>query len=134
VKYLLDTNICGYIIRNEPMQVLARLRQLSPNDIGLPAIALFELRHGAHRRQSASLLESVSRFAHRFDILPFDDAAAESAAAIRARLEAKDEPIGPYDLLIAGQALSRNLILVTNNEREFTRVRDLKVENWLVKK
>lgn len=134
MKYLLDTNICSYVIRNEPPQVLARLRQLSPNDIGLPAIVLYELRHGAHRRQSASLIDSVTRFVRRFEIIPFDEAAADKAAGIRAGLESRGMPIGPYDLLIAGQVLSRSLTLVTNNEREFKRVPGLKVENWLVKK
>ena len=134
MRYLFDTNICSYMIRFEPPEILARLRQLRPNEIGLSSIVLYEMRYGAYRRGAASLSASIDRFVARFDTVDFDADSADAAARLRSSLEAEGRPIGPIDVLIAAQALNRGLILVTNNEREFKRVPGLKIENWIKRK
>ena len=131
MKYLLDTNICIYIIKRHPPQTVDRIRSSQPEDIAISAITLAELEYGAAKslypdRNRLALLQ----FLLPFTIMDFDQAAASQYGLIRAMLESRGTPIGPIDMLLAAQAKSRGLVLVTNNEHEFRRVADLRVENW----
>jgi len=129
--YLLDTNICIHIINKRPEKVVQHIRTLNPHQIKLSAISLAELEYGVSKSQNREKnRNALVDFVSAFDILDFDDNDAEYYGVIRAGLEKKGEVIGPYDLQIAAQALSRDLILVTNNAAEFERVHGLKVENW----
>jgi tRNA(fMet)-specific endonuclease VapC len=130
--YLLDSNICIYIINKNPRTVVERIKSLKPNQVKLSAISVGELEYGAskskYREQNRNALID---FAAAFDIIPFDDNDAEVFGLIRAELEKRGQVIGPYDMQIAAQALSRNLILVTNNINEFSRIPELKIDNWI---
>ena len=131
MKYLLDTDICIYIIKKKPEQVLKKLTKLASTDIAISTVTLSELIYGAEKSQHRQKnLEALTGFLVPIDILSWDESAAKSTGEIRAALEKSGKVIGPYDLQIAGQALSLNLTLVTNNEKEFSRVKGLKIENW----
>jgi len=132
VKYLLDTNICIYIINKKPATVLKRIQTKRPDQVAISTITQAELEYGLARsrfpeRNRAALLQ----FLFPFQLLDFDQLAAVQYGTIRSDLETKGRPIGAMDLLIAAQAVSRNLILVTNNEKEFGRVEGLNIENWV---
>ncbi|MEI6516397.1 MAG: type II toxin-antitoxin system VapC family toxin [bacterium] len=132
MKYLLDTNICIYLIKQRPAPVLDHLQRCKPGDIGLSAITVSELEYGvckSARPQENRL--ALAEFLAPLEVLMFDDHAAAKYGKIRAELERQGRPIGAMDLLIAAHALSRHLALVTNNEREFLRIPDLKVVNWV---
>jgi tRNA(fMet)-specific endonuclease VapC len=131
MSYLLDTNICIYLIRKSPPAVLKQVQSRQPGEIAISTITLAELEYGIARssypdRNRVALMEFVLPFA----ILDFDQRASAEYGPIRSQLEVKGKPIGPMDLLLAAQAKSRGLVLVTNNEREFQRVEGLRVENW----
>lgn len=131
MNYLLDTNICVCIIRKASSAALMHIQSKQLGEIAISAITLAELEYGIARsnypdRNRVALMEFVLPFA----ILDFDQRASIEYGPIRSLLEAKGKPIGPMDLLLAAQAKSRGLILVTNNEREFKRVEGLRVENW----
>ena len=130
--YLLDTNICIYIINNSPLKVVQHIKTLNPHQIKLSAISLAELEYGVsksrHRDQNR---QALVHFASAFDILAFTDRDAEVYGLLRAALERKGRIIGPYDLEIAAQAVSRKLTLVSNNTAEFSRIPNLKLENWV---
>jgi len=131
MRYLLDTNICIYLIKNRPLAVLEGFRQHSPQDVAISTITLFELQYGIEKSQYRERSEAaLAKFLLPLNLIDLDRSSALDAAVIRAQLEKKGMPIGPYDLLIAGLARSRDWILVTNNEREFSRVDGLKIENW----
>lgn len=130
--YQLDTNICVAMLRNRQPQALARLRSVGPEAICLSVITLLELRQGAEKsREPRAAHHKLDFFLAPMAILPFEVEDALAAARIRAELEAKGKKIGDLDSLIAAQALARDLILVTDNRREFDRVVGLRVENWL---
>ncbi|HEX9627029.1 MAG TPA: type II toxin-antitoxin system VapC family toxin [Acidiferrobacterales bacterium] len=132
MKFLLDTDICIYLIRRKPRTVLDRLRRCKAGDVGISAISVAELRYGAAKsRQVQGNQAAVDLFLAPLEIAAFDDRAAEAYGEIRAQLEAKGTPIGPLDLLIAAHAKGLGITLVTNNVREFDRVRGLKVERWV---
>ena len=132
MRYLLDTNICIYLIKKRPKEVLERFRQHSPEDVAISTVTLFELEYGAQKSQYIQRAqEALARFLIPLALLDVDHLAATEAAVIRAKLEKNGTPIGPYDLLIAGVAKSRNMILVTNNTKEFERIDDLRLENWV---
>jgi tRNA(fMet)-specific endonuclease VapC len=132
VKFLLDTNICIAIIKRKPPQVLARLFASPPEDVTISAITVAELRFGADKSQlSERNHKAIDNFCVPIGIIDFDYACAAVYGAIRANLATKGTPIGPLDMLIAAQAVGNGLILVTNNEREFRRIKNLKIENWL---
>ena len=129
--YLLDTNICIYIINKKPPAVVKRIQSKQPEQIAISSITLAELEYGIVRsrypdRNRIALLE----FLFPFMILDFDQMASVVYGWIRSFLESKGKPIGPMDLLLAAQAKSRNMILVTNNEKEFNRIDGLQTENW----
>ena len=130
--YLLDSNICIYIINNNPKHVVTHIKKLQPHQIKLSAISIGELEYGiAKSKYREKNRNALMHFASAFDILPFNDDDAEVFGIIRAELERKGEIIGPYDMQIAAQAISRDLILVSNNVHEFKRIQNLKIENWV---
>ena len=129
---LLDTNICIYIIKRKPAEVLNHFQKYHPGDIGLSSITLAELHYGVAKSQSQQRnTEALSEFLIPFEILPFGNEAAQAYGVIRASLEREGNVIGAMDLLIAAHAISLNAVLVTNNTREFERVPGLKLENWV---
>jgi len=131
MKYLLDTNICIYLINERPKKVLAHFKRHALNDIGLSSITVSELQFGVAKSGSLKNRAALEAFLLPFQIVDYDANAAMVYGDIRAALEKRGKTIGPLDMLIAAHALSRQLVLVTNNEKEFSRVGQLKVENWL---
>lgn len=130
--YLLDTNICIYIIRNHPPQVIDRIKSCGVGDVAVSAITLAELEYGAAKSSRPDQnREALLVFASPLEILPFDDNAALHYGDIRTYLERSGQSIGAMDMLIAAHARSIPLTLVTNNTREFSRVPNLLVENWV---
>ncbi len=129
--YMLDTNICIYIIKKKPLIVLETLRKLDIGDVCISAITLAELEYGVKKSQQRERNQvALTAFLSPVEILPFSDSAAIISGDIRASLEQKGQIIGAYDLLIAAHALSEHLILVTNNTDEFKRIPGLSLENW----
>jgi len=132
-RFLLDTNICIYVRRQKPEKVLRRFRALRQGEAALSVITFGELLYGAAKSvQHAEASERLEELAHLLPVLPLPEAAAEAYGIMRAELERKGEMIGNNDLWIAAHAKAAGLTLVTNNEREFRRVRGLKVQNWAV--
>ncbi|AQQ71618.1 tRNA(fMet)-specific endonuclease VapC [Limihaloglobus sulfuriphilus] len=130
--YMLDTNICIDMIRKPQSRALAHIQQYRPGDIAISAITLAELEFGVQKssdpaRNTLLLIKACSVL----EILPFDNDAAAAYGIVRCQLESKGTPIGPFDTLIAAHAMSQELTLVTNNMKEFNRIKDLKVENWI---
>ncbi|MCE2425407.1 MAG: type II toxin-antitoxin system VapC family toxin [Pseudomonadales bacterium] len=131
MHYVLDTNACIALLNRTSPSLDDRVRRHDPGEIGLPAPVAYELYDGAYKSQRAQRnVELLDRM--EFEVVPFGAEDARVAGEIRARLETVGEPIGPCDLLIAGQACARGLVLVTANTREFERVRGLLVEDWSV--
>jgi tRNA(fMet)-specific endonuclease VapC len=129
--YLLDTNACIRILNNSSGSLVARLQQHMPEEICLSSVVKAELIYGAHRSsRAANNLRLLRRFFEPFVSLPFDDHCADQYGLIRSELERAGTPIGPNDLIIAATALTHDLILVTNNVREFGRVVGLQIEDW----
>ena len=133
MKYMLDTNICIYIIKQRPEKVFERFKACEVGDIGISSITLCELMYGVEKSQyqqkNKTALES---FVLPLEIKTFDEMAAPSYGYIRTYLEKKGTPIGSLDLMIAAHASCLDSILVTNNEKEFSRVPNLKIENWTI--
>ncbi|CAN7420842.1 type II toxin-antitoxin system VapC family toxin [Caballeronia sp. LjRoot31] len=128
MNYLLDTNAVIALMKGHS-GFLTRLRQHKPQDFAMPSIVAHEIYFGAYKsRHAADNLRRVE--ALQFEILDFDPEDARRAGEVRAQLASAGTPIGPYDVLIAGQALARSLTLVTHNMREFQRVSGLSVEDW----
>ena len=131
LRYMLDTNLCIRVLRDRPAIARRRFNETS-EALCISTVVLSELLHGAAKSARATEnRRQVLDFAARLDVLPFDAAAADHAADIRADLERKGMAIGAYDLLIAGHARSRGLAVVTGNPREFGRVEGLRCEDWL---
>ena len=131
MKYLLDTNICIYLINERPKKVLAHFKRHSLGDIGISSITASELAFGVAKSASSKNSAALEAFLLPLNVVDYDAGAAMIYGDIRATLEKQGKTIGPLDMLIAASALSRQLILVTNNEKEFRRISKLKVENWL---
>lgn len=131
-RYLLNTNICIDIARERPPQVRERFEELAPGEAVISVITWGELRYGAERSAyRESVVQSLDEFAALVPVQPLPKAAGQGYGVIRAALEASGTPIGNNDLWIAAHALAAGLTLITDNEREFRRVQDLKVENWV---
>ncbi len=131
IRYMLDTNICIYVIRKKPSHLIQHLQGLRITDVGISSITLSELEYGVAKSQKPQQNKlALVEFLAPIEILPYNDMAAEQYGEIRALLERQGTPIGSLDMLIAAHALSLNSILVTNNESEFRRVPGLIVENW----
>ena len=131
MKYLPDTNACVTYLR-QPQSLLAQRISAKPAaDVQICSVVVAELYYGAHRSaQVATNIAKVAAFLRQFASIPFDDAAAEEFARLRAFLEAQGQPIGPYDLQIAAIALANGMTLVTHNTQEFGRVPNLLIEDW----
>ena len=131
MTYMLDTNVCIYAIKNKPEQVLTRLKRNLDKGLCISAITLAELTHGvAKSAQPEKNAAALMQFLAILDVLPFDDLAADEYGDVRAYLQKRGTPIGQMDMLIAGHARAKGLVLVTNNVREFERVPNLNIENW----
>jgi tRNA(fMet)-specific endonuclease VapC len=131
MPWLLDTNTCIYIIKQKPISVLEKFNSIPPGQVALSIITFAELEYGARKSLAIEKnLAALRQFSIPFDILTFDYNAAVEYGIIRAELETQGTPIGPLDTLIAAHAKSTNYTLVTNNEKEFSRVSGLKIENW----
>ncbi len=129
--YMLDTNICSFIIRNKPQSIKKKLQEIEEHHtVALSSIVVSELLYGATKKDSPKLMKIVSAFIDNFIIYDYSKVSAQSYATIRTNLEKKGEIIGANDLLIASHALSLGAVLVTNNTREFERVKKLVLEDW----
>jgi len=129
--FLLDTNTIIYFFKDIG-NVAASILAQSPQDIAIPVISLYELEVGIAKSTSpAKRKKQLNTFASQVNIFQFGPKEARVAAGIRAELEKRGTPIGPYDILIAGTAVSTNSILITNNKKEFARVDRLRIDNWL---
>jgi tRNA(fMet)-specific endonuclease VapC len=132
-RYLLDTNMCIYIRRSKPAEVLKRFQTLRTGEVALSVITFGELLYGAAKSaQRAEVLAALAELTGLLPVLALPETAAESYGSIRAELERGGQTIGNNDLWIAAHAKAVGLTLVTNNESEFWRVRGLKVQNWAV--
>jgi tRNA(fMet)-specific endonuclease VapC len=132
MKYMLDTNICIYLIKQKPAAVLERFSQTDISEISISSITLSELFYGVSKSSKPEQnFMALTQFVAPLEILPFDGGAAQYYGDLRARLEIQGTPIGSLDMLIAAHALSIESTLVTNNEKEFIRVPSLKIENWV---
>ena len=131
LKYMLDTNICIFTVKNKPQEVREAFNRYQ-GQLCISAITLMELIYGAEKSAAPEKnLAVVESFAARLDVLNYDQEAAAHSGQLRAELAKNGKPIGPYDQMIAGHARSQGLILVTNNLREFERVPGLRVEDWV---
>ena len=131
MRYMLDTNICIYAIKNRPTSVLAALRANESAGIGISSVSVAELCFGAEKSGSRRNMEALQHFLEPLEIADFDTAAAQAYGRLRHSLERNGTPIGPLDIQIASHALALGVSLVTNNIREFARVPGLRLENWV---
>lgn len=132
MKYLLDTNICIYLIKRKPPSVLSRFQQHSAHELGISSVTVAELRYGAEKsgrpHQNHAALDA---FLAPLLVADFDSLAANHYGEVRAELERRGTPIGPLDTMIAAHSLSLAVTLITANTSEFSRVPGLKIENWM---
>ena len=132
MRYMLDTNICIYLIKHKPPQVFEKLQEHNPDEICISAITYAELVHGVEKSKAVERNRlALTILLSNIEILDFDMNAAEEYGRIRADLEKKGTPIGPLDMMIAGHAKSLGYTVVTNNVGEFKRVEGLQHENWV---
>lgn len=131
MKYMLDTNICIYVMNERPPEI----KQLFNQHMGqlcISSITLAELHYGAHRSSKAAHnLSVINEFCKHLEVLPFDEEASAAYGVLRAVLQGQGVPIGSNDMLIAAHAIALGLVIVTNNEKEFSRVQGLSCENWV---
>lgn len=132
MKYMLDTNICIYVIKKKPESVLKKFHEEFNSGLCISMITLAELMHGAEKSQAFEKNKAmIDELLETLPVLPLKNSVAYEYAKIRAYLEKRGTPIGVMDMLIAAHAKTEGLTLVTNNMREFERVPDLKLENWV---
>lgn len=131
-RFLLDTNIVSDLVRNPQGRTAAKIAEFGEDAVATSIIVAAELRYGAAKKGSARLAAQLESILTAIEIIPLEAPADETYGATRVALEAAGTPIGANDLLIASQTLALDMVLVTNNEREFARVRGLKIENWLL--
>lgn len=133
MRYLLDTNVWVDYLNQRFPSVMERIQRSDPDDLVLSSVVLAELRYGADKSQRSQRNHArLDVLAREVPFLSFDEAAASAFGRLRADLEAQGSPIGPYDMLIAAQAISQDLILITDNVEEFGRVKGLRLENWRI--
>ena len=131
MRYLLDTNICIYVIKHKPEKVFQKLQTIHPEDVCISSVTYAELVHGVEKSIAVEKNRlALSMLLANMEILDFDVDAADCYGKIRAGLEKNGTPIGPLDMMIAGHAQSLGYTIVTNNVKEFSRVPALKIENW----
>lgn len=129
--YLLDTNICIYLLKNRYPLLSAKIMQVHPSELAVSAVTVYELEYGAAKSKwGERTCENLSLFLSGFEVVPFDASDAITAAQIRAFLEERGKSIGAYDIQIAAQGVSRGWTVVTHNTGEFCRVPGLTVEDW----
>jgi tRNA(fMet)-specific endonuclease VapC len=136
MRYMLDTNILVYVLNAMPRHrdVLARFDGENPEDLVVSSITLAELRYGVEKSERRERnRHALDRVLSALNVAAFDAKAAEAYGSVRATLEASGKPVGPLDTLIAAHALALDLTLVTSNLREFSRIRDLRVESWITR-
>ena len=132
MRYMLDTNICIYLIKHKPLQVFEKLQEHNPDEICISAVTYAELVHGVEKSKAVERNRlALTILLSNIEILDFDMKAAEEYGRIRADLEKKGTPIGPLDMMIAGHVKSLDYTVVTNNVGEFKRVEGLQYENWV---
>ena len=132
MRYLLDTNICSYVLRSRPASVKARFDEAGPGALAVSAVVLAELLYGAARHPAgAAIRREIGDFVSRLAVLPWDEAAAEHYGDIRAEIEKHGKPLGAMDLMIAAHARSRGATLVSNDVRHLHRIEGLLVANWV---
>ena len=132
MRYMLDTNICIYAIKHKPEQVFMRLQEHDPSEICISSVTYAELVHGVEKSKAIEKNRvALALLLANIEIMNFDSLAAESYGIVRADLEKEVTPIGPLDMMIAGHAKSLGYTIVTNNTKEFERVKGLKLENWV---
>ncbi len=133
MKYLLDTNICIYIINEKPKKVLKKIEQYSVNEFAISSITHAELQYGVEKSKNKNTnQDALEEFLLPLTILPFhDEKLVACYGEIRASLESKGKTIGPLDMLIAAHALSLDLTIISNNIKEFSRISNLKCKNWI---
>jgi tRNA(fMet)-specific endonuclease VapC len=131
LQYMLDTNICIYVIKNYPPKLRERFERFSEN-LCISSITLAELHYGVEKSaRRLENLQEVDQFTARLEVLAFSARAAAYFGQIRAEVERVGKPAGPFDMLIGAHARAEGLIVVTNNEREFSRLPGVRVENWV---
>ena len=131
MKYLLDTNVCIKILKGNSENISGKISLVENEDVVIPSIVRFELFYGAYKsRKKDETLLKLREFLSCFADTAFDGTVSDLCGKIRADLETAGTPIGPYDLQIGAIALANNFILVTNNTREFSRIKNLKIEDW----
>ena len=132
MRYMLDTNICIYVIKHKPETVFQKLQNTNPEDVCISSVTYAELVHGVEKSAAVEKNRlALSMLLANMDILDFDVDAADCYGKIRAVLEKKGTPIGPLDMMIAAHAQSLEYTVVTNNVKEFSRVSALRIENWV---
>ena len=132
MKYLLDTNICIYIINKRPVSVIQRLSNYEIDDIAISSITVSELEYGINKSKNPDNSRiALIEFLLPFKLIDYDFKAAKEYGIIRSDLERAGQPIGAMDYLLAAQAISLDLILVSNNLKEFSKVKKLRMENWV---
>ena len=130
--YMLDTDICIYIIKKRPANLLEKFNTIPPSTLCISTVTYAEMQYGVERSSSKKMNQRIlADFVSHLDVQPWDVAAARQYGKTRVSLEKRGKPIGNMDLLIAAHALSQQCILVSNNLREFSRVRGLQCENWV---
>lgn len=135
MKLLLDTNICIYLIKRQPPNVLAKFNEYKPGDIGVSSITVAELSYGVSKsRRQEQNREALEQFLTPLEVVDFDYPAAVAYGEVRVALESRGTLVGALDTLIAAHALRCGVALVTNNVGEFTRVPGLKVVNWVAER
>ncbi|MFZ5563298.1 MAG: type II toxin-antitoxin system tRNA(fMet)-specific endonuclease VapC [Thermodesulfobacteriota bacterium] len=135
MHYMLDTNICIYIIKQKPAEVIKRLIQTELSQVGISSVTLSGLFYGAAKSARPDQNRTaLVQFVGPLEVAAYDDEAARCYGDVRAGLEKSGRPIGSLGMLIAAHALSLGCVLVTNNEKEFERIPDLKIENWAKRK
>ena len=123
-----------HIMNNHPPEVFEKFRNIEVGAIGISSITVSELYYGAYKSSKIKQnIKRVEEFLYPFEILPYDESASREYGKIRSYLEKKGQIIGPLDMLIAAHAISRNLTIITNNIKEFKRIKSLQVENWVKK-
>ena len=132
MRYMLDTNICIYVIKHKPETVFRKLQTIHPEDVCISSVTYAELVHGVEKSAAVEKNRlALSMLLANMEILDFDVDAADCYGKIRAVLEKKGTPIGPLDMMIAAHAQSLGYTVVTNNVKEFSRVSALQIENWV---
>lgn len=131
MRYLLDTNIVSDLVRNPQGKIAEHIFKVGEAQVCTSVIVAAELRYGAEKKKSARLSAQLEAVLGALQVLPFEKPADAAYGSVRARLEQVGEPIGANDLLLAAQAIALDCILVTDNVREFARVKQLRIENWI---